>query len=275
MAAYDLEVPVDPRDEYRRQFQAYSRYLQASYDRAFVDDYEGAIREVGKAIELLPEEGIGYAERAKYFRMLNNAALANGDFKKSLLLFERAMERYRPDGGKNNKKNTLRKLDPAEAARLVAILQYQRGEAYFSFEKYRQAADDFGAACQGGSSVACLREWDLKSIEKRGTHWVPISALQYYDRQRVERPDSHYVRVWVRREDSQPLQAGITSDRYIQQYLELDCSSREFRLLEAFTSSNGDQSVTDKADEPVFGKPLPGSAPGKLLTMFCSRPSLK
>lgn len=275
MAAYDLEVPADPRDEYRRQFQFYTRHLQASYDRAFVDDYEGAIREVGKAIELLPEEGIGYAERGKYFRMLNNAVLADGDFKKALLLFERAMERYRPDGGKKNKKNTLRKLDPAGAARLVAILRYQRGEAYFSFEKYRQAADDFGAACQGGNSAACSRVWDLKSIEKRGTDWVPISALQYYDRQRVERPDSDHVRVWVRREDSQPSQTGTGSDRYIQQHLELNCSSREFRLLEAFTSSDGKQSVVQKVDEPVFGRPLPGSAPGKLLTMLCSRPSLK
>lgn len=275
LAAYNLEVPVDPWDEYRLQFKTYSRHLLASYDRAFIDDYDGAIREVSKAIELIPEEGIGYAERGKYYRMLNNSALAEGDFKKSLLLFEQAIERYRPDGGKKSKKSAGRKVDPAEAARLIATLRYQRGEAYFSFEKYRQAADDFAASCQAGNTVSCSRIWDVKAVEKRGTQWVPISALQYYDRQRVERPERDVVRVWVRRENSQPVQAEAGPEKYIQQHLELNCSAREFRLLEAFVSSGGKPAVSQKAAEPGFTKPVPGSAPSKLLIMLCAGSNLK
>ncbi len=275
LAAYNLEVPVDPWDEYRLQFKTYSRHLLASYDLAFVDDYEGAIREVGKAIELLPEEGIGYAERGKYYRMLNNQALAEADFKKSLLLFERAIERYRPDKGKKVKKGAGRRVDPAEAGRLIATLRYQRGEAYFSFEHYRQAADDFAASCQGGNTVSCSRIWDVKAIEKRGTHWVPISALQYYDRQRVEKPGRDVVRAWVRREDSQPVQAEAGPEKYTQQHLELNCSTREFRLLEAFVYSGGSQTASQKAAESGFAKPVPGSAPSKLLTILCASLPLK
>ncbi|MBC7962281.1 MAG: hypothetical protein H7Y05_05000 [Steroidobacteraceae bacterium] len=275
LAAYDLEVPVDPLNEYRMLFKAYSKHLLASYDRAFVDDYEGAVREVDKAIKLLPEEGIAYAERGKYYRMLNNSTLAEGDFNKALLLFERAIERYRPAGGKKTSKNGGRKVDPAEAARLITTLRYQRGECYFSFEKYRQATDDFGAACQGGNSMACSRIRDIRAIEKRGTHWVPISALQFYDRQRIERPDSHVVRAWLRREDAQPLQAESGAENFIQQHLELNCSTRESRLLEAFASSAGGQSASQKAAGPVFAKPSPGSAPAKLLILLCTRPPLK
>ena len=275
LAAHNLEVPVDPLNEYRMLFKAYSKHLLASYDRAFVDDYEGAVRDVDKAIELLPEEGIGYAERGKYYRMLNNPTLAEGDFKKSLLLFERAIERYRPAGGKKTRRNGGRKVDPDEAARLITTLRYQRGEAYFSFEKYRQATDDFGTACQGGNSVACSRIRDLRAIEKRGINWVPISTLQFYDRQRVERPDSQLVRVWLRREDSQPMQADGSAENFIQQHLELNCSTREFRLLEAFFSSDVRPTAQQKAAGPDFAKPSPGSAPGKLLTLLCARPPVK
>lgn len=274
-AAYNLEVPVDPWDEYRLQFKTYSRLLLASYDRAFIDDYEGAIREVGKAIDLLPEEGIGYAERGKYYRMLNNTALAESDFKKSLLLFDRAIERYRPDGDRKSKKRASRKVDPAEAARLIATLRYQRGEAYFNFEHYHQAADDFAASCQSGNTVACSRMWDVKAIEKRGLNWVPISALQYYDRQRVERPARDVVRAWVRREDSQPVHEEGGNVKYVQQHLELNCTTREFRLLEAFVSSGSRQPPSKKAPEPGFSKPVPGSAPSRLLTILCSGSVLK
>ncbi len=275
LAAYNLEVPVDPWDEYRLQFKTYSKYLLASYDRAFVDDYEGAIREVGKAIELLPEEGIGYAERGKYYRMLNNPKMAEVDFKKSLLLFERAIEMYRPDKSRKNKKSVSRKVDQAEAVRLIATLRYQRGEAYFGFEHYRQAADDFAASCQSGNTISCSRIWDVKAIEKRGTHWVPISALQYYDRQRIERSAPDVIRAWVRREDSQPVQAEAGPEKYIQQHLELNCSTREFRLLEAFVSSVGRSSSSLKDAVSGFAKPVPGSAPSKLLTILCAGSSLK
>ncbi|MSN26627.1 MAG: hypothetical protein GJV46_12250 [Geobacter sp.] len=275
LAAYNLEVPADSWEEYRLQFKTYSKHLLASYDRAFIDDYEGAIREVSKAIELLPEEGIGYAERGKYYRVLNNTELANGDFNRSLLLFGKAIERYRPDGDKKNKKSANRKVDPMEAARLIATLRYQRGEAYFSFGHYRQAADDFAAACQGGNAISCSRVWEVKAIEKRGINWAPISALQYYDQQRIERSPQDVVRVWVRREDSQVVRDGNVPGKYIQQRYELNCSTRESRLLEGFSSSGNRQTDLQKKPESDFSKPFPGSAANKLLTMLCPRILLK
>lgn len=274
-AAYNLEVPADPRDEYRLQFKTYSQHLLASYDRAFVDDYEGAIREVDRAIDLLPEEGIGYAERGKYYRMINDSARAEVDFKKALLLFERALARYRPVAGKKNRKKAVRKVDPAEAARLIATLHYQRGEAYFSFEHYRQAGDDFRIACRGGNSAACSRMGDVTAIEKRGTNWVPISALQFYDRQRLEYSPGDLVRVWIRREDSLSAQGEAVPENSIQQQLELNCSTREFRLLEDPVAAKSGLPVKRKSVVPLFSKPAPGSAPGKLLMLLCSRPPLK
>lgn len=270
-AAYNLEVPVEPWDEYRLQFKNYSKYLLASYDRAFVDDYEGAIREVDKAIELLPEEGIGFAERGKYHRIINNATLAERDFKAAINLFDLAIERYRPGANKKLKKRATRKTNPADAGRLVATLRYQRGEAYFSFEQYRQASDDFAAACQGGSAAACSRIWDIKAIEKRGVQWVPLSARQYYDRLRVEHPSPTVVRVWVRREEPQPVQVESGPESYIQQHLELNCSTREFRLIEALVISSGSQSMVEKVAGSGFTKPITGTAPSKLMIALCSR----
>lgn len=268
-AAFNLEVPAEPWDEYRMQFKNYSKQLLASYDRAFVDDYEGAIREVDKAIELLPEEGIGFAERGKYYRMLQNTPLAESDFKTAITLFGQAIERYRPGTVKKSKKTAIRNTNPADAGRLIATLRYQRGEAYFNFEQYRQASDDFAAACQGGSAVACSRIWDIKSIEKRGTYWVPLSARQYYDRRSVESPSPSVLRVWVRREEPQPVQAD-DAESYVQQRLELNCSTREFRLIEALVVSNGSQPAAEKVGGPRFTKPIPGSAPGKLMIILCS-----
>jgi tetratricopeptide (TPR) repeat protein len=268
-AAYNLEVPVEPWDEYRLQFKNYSKHLLASYDRVFVDDYEGAIREVDKAIELLPEEGIGFAERSKYHRILNNATLADNNFKAAITLFNQAIERYRPGTDKKTKKGAARKTSPADASRLVATLRYQRGEAYFNFEQYKQASDDFAAACQGGNAAACSRIWDIKAIEKRGVQWVPLSARQYYDRRRVERPSPTTVRVWVRREESQPVQAESAPESYIQQHLELNCTTREFRLIEALVISGGSQSIADKITGSGFSKPLVGSAPSKLMITLC------
>jgi hypothetical protein len=267
-AAFNLEVPAEPWDEYRMQFQHYSKHLSASYDRAFVDDYEGAIREVDKAIELLPEEGIGYSERGKYYRLLNNSRLAEADLSKAITLFDQAIERYRP--GSSKPKRGARRFNPADAGRLVATLRYQRGEAQFNFEHYRQASDDYAAACQGGHTAACARIWDIKAIEKRGVHWVPLAARQFYDRKRVENVPPATVRVWVRREDPQPVQPESGIENYIQQHLELNCSTREFRLVEAVVISNGRQSMTEKVPSAGFAKPVPGSAPGKLVNMFCS-----
>lgn len=270
-AAFNLEVPAEPWDEYRLQFKNYSKHLLSSYDRAFVDDYEGAIREVDKAIEVLPEEGIGFAERAKYHRILSNVALAEKDFKMAISLFELAIERYRPGAEKKSKKTIVRKTSPADAARLIATLRYQRGEAYFNFEQYRQASDDFAAACQGGNASACSRIWDVKSVEKRGVQWAPIAARQYYDRKSVERPAPSLVRVWVRREEPQPAQTESGLESYIQQRLELNCSSREFRLLEALVISSGSQSMSENVAGSGFTRPITGSAPSKLLIVLCSR----
>lgn len=268
-AAYDLEVPVDPWEEYRLQFKKYSQQLLKSYDRAFVNDYEGAIREAGKAIDILPEEGLAYAERAKYYRILNNPKDADRDFRKALTLFDQAIQRYRPGSGdKKLPKGARRKVDPAESARLVATLRYQRGEAYFSQEQYRQSRDDFGTACKGGSSVACTRLQDVEQVEKRGVNWVPLSARQFYDKQRIERISKNTVRVWVRREDLQPSAAGAGQEAMLQQ-LELRCNSRQFRMLERLlVSATG--AKTPEATEAGFSRPAPGSAAGTLMVMFCS-----
>lgn len=272
-AAYNLEVPVDPWDEYRLQFKEYSRHLLAAYDRAFADDYAGAVRELNKAIALLPDEGIGFAERAKYLRTMNDVQAADADYKKALYLFERAIERYRTSEKKGSK--VSRRVSPGEAARLVATLRYQRGEAYFSFEQYRQAADDFASSCQAGNTLACARLWDVKGVEKRGQNWVPLLVKQFYDRQRVEKPARDLIRVWVRREDNVPAQAEAGQDTYQQQHIELKCSTREFRLIEAqaFTGNMG--TMTERPVDSDYTKAIPGSSPGKLLSMLCSRPSPK
>lgn len=270
-AAFNLEVPAEPWDEYRLQFKTFSKLLLSSYDRAFVDDYEGAIREMDKAIELLPDEGIGFAERGKYHRILNNVTSADNDFKTAIILFNKAIERYRPGTDKKAKKGVSRKINSADAGRLVATLRYQRGEAYFNFEQYRQASDDFAAACQGGAAAACSRIWEIKAIEKRGTQWIPLSARQYYDRQRVERPSPEVVRVWVRREEFQPVQPESGPENYIQQHLELNCSTREFRLIEAMVISGGSQPLAEKVSGSGFTKPITGSAPSKLMVALCSR----
>ena len=273
-AAYNLEVPAEPWDEYRLQFKTYSKHLLASYDRAFGDDYEGAIREVNKAIELLPDEGLGYAERGKYHRILSDTAAAENDLKTALTLFSQAIERYRPADNKS-KKAPARKFNQGDAARLVATLRYQRGEAYFNFEQYRQANDDFVAACQAEHSAACARIWDIKAIEKRGGQWVPLTARQFYDRRRIETPSPSIVRVWVRREDPQPAQAENGSGSYIQQQLELNCSSREFRLIEALAVSNGTQQLAEKVSGTGYAKPSVGTAPSKLMIMLCPRQKAK
>ena len=270
-AAYNLEVPVDSWDEFRLQFKKYSKYLLASYDRAFADDYEGAISEVDKAIELLPDEGIGFAERSKYNRIINNAVSAENDFKTAIRLFDKAIEQYGPKASSKAKKKSVRKYNMADAGRLVATLRYQRGEAYFNFEQYRQASADFAAACQGGNSAACSRIWDAKAVEKRGVHWVPLSSRQYYDRQRVERISPAVVRVWLRREEFQPLQTESGPDSYIQQHLELNCSSREFRIIETITIASGNQQVSEEVTGSAFMKPVAGSASSRLIISICPR----
>lgn len=268
-AAYDLEVPADPWDEYRLQFKKYSQQLQKSYDRAFVNDYEGAVREAGKAVDILPEEGLAYAERAKYYRILNKPNAADLDFRKALTLFDQAIQRYRPGSGdKRLQKGARRKVDPAESARLVTTIRYQRGEAYFSQGQYRQSRDDFGTACKGGSSVACNRLQDVDLVEKRGVNWVPLSARQFYDKQRIERLSKDTVRVWVRREDLQPSSAGAGQEAMLQ-HLELRCDSRQFRMLERLlVSANGVKAP--EAAEIGLNRPTPGSAAGTLMVMFCS-----
>ncbi len=270
-AAYNLEVPIEPLDEYRLQFKKYSKHLLASYDRAFVDDYEGAIREVDKAIELLPDEGIGFAERGKYHRILHDTTLADRDFKEAITLFDQAIERYRPNADRKTKKGAAQKVGSADAGRLVATLRYQRGEAYFNFEQYRQASDDFAAACQGGNASACARIWDIKAIEKRGIQWVPLSSRQYYDRRSVVQPSPAVVRVWVRREESPSARADSGPENYVTQHLELNCSTRGFRLLEAAAVSNGSPPVAEKVAGSGFAKPTAGSAPNKLMIILCPR----
>lgn len=270
-AGYNLEVPPNPLDEYRMKFKTYSRQLLASYDRAFVDDYEGAIREVSKAIELLPEEGIGFAERAQYHRMLNNIKSAESDFNTAVALFDRSIDQYRPGADKKPKKNISPKASSADAARLVSTLRYQRGEAYFNAEQYRKASDDFAAACQGGHTASCSRIWDVKAIEKRGFQWVPLSARQFYDSKRVERPAPSVVRAWTRREVPQLIKAESTSENYIQQLVEMNCVSREFRLVEALVTSSGGQQIAEKVTGSVFSKPTVGSPLSKLMILLCSR----
>ncbi|HEY3309496.1 MAG TPA: hypothetical protein VGJ93_13665 [Desulfuromonadaceae bacterium] len=274
LAAYDLEVPADPWDEYRLQFKKYSQQLQKSYDRAFMNDYEGAVLEASKAIEILPDEGLAYAERAKCFRTLNNNKDAELDLRKALTLFDLAIQRYRPGSEKKSgKAGKLRKVSSAESARLVTALRYQRGEAYFLLEQYRQAKEDFNAACKGGSTVACARQQEVEQAEKRGTNWVPLSARQFYDRQRIKRPAGNLVNVWVRQEDL-PRIASPAEQDIILQHLELECDSRTFRQLEAGAEAAAGKSVAASAQEG-FGKPVTGSAINKLLIILCPATSLK
>lgn len=273
LAAFDAEGRPDPREERRLQFTKYSRQLLKSYDLAFADDYAGAIREVTAAIEILPDEGLAYAERAKYLRTLNNQKEAERDFRKALTLFDQAIRNYRPhNNGKktNNNKGVPASVDPVESARMIALIRYQRGEAYFGFEQYRQAGDDFELACRGGSIIACSRLQDLKMIEKRGINWVPLAPLLYYDRQRVVRPSKDVVRVWVRRENAQPGKANAAQVGIIQQQLELKCSSREFRVLET-----KDPSVSGESGASRFQKPAPGNVAGKLLYVLCPGTDVK
>lgn len=266
-AAYNLEVPVDPWDEYRQQFRNYSKLLLKSYDRAFVNDYDSAVREATKAIELLPDEGLAYAERAYYQRMMNNHVAADTDFRMALNMFARTLERYRPvkQGKKSDKKN--RPLDPAATAQLIATTHYQRGEVYFRFEQYQSALTDFSLACQGGEALACSKMWETKQIEKRGTHWVPVANRQFYDKLRIDIttvPGS--VRVWLRREDAPVLQAEeVLQGSALQQHLELRCASNEYRIVEGFSRITGDQVTFDE----LYRKPVPGSAVSKLMYMYC------
>ena len=274
LSAYDLEVPADPWEEYRLQFKKYSQQLQKSYDRAFMNDYEGAVLEATKAIEILPEEGLAYAERAKNYRTLNNNKDAELDLRKALTLFDLAIQRYRPDNTKKPAKGVkLRKVSATESARLVTALRYQRGEAYFLLEQYRQAREDFSAACKGGSTVACARQQEVQQVEIRGANWVPLSARQFYDRQRIKRPARNLVNVWVRQEEVQRVAAPAEQD-LILQHLELECDSRTFRQLEA-----GAGVVTGKGfaalGQEGFSRPLPGSAINKLMIMLCPATSLK
>lgn len=265
--AYNLEVPVDPWDEYRQLFKNYSRLLLKSYDKAFVNDYEAAAKEATKAIELLPDEGLAYAERAYYQRMMNNHVAADTDFRLALTMFSRTLERYRP--AKKPKKNDRksRQLDPSATAHLIATTHYQRGEVYYRFEQYQLALTDFSLACQGGEALACAKMWETKQIEKRGAQWVPVANRQFYDKQRVDTasvPGS--VRVWLRREDAPVLQADeMLQGSALQQHLELRCASGEYRILEGFSRITGDQVVF----EELYRKPVPGSAVSKLLYMYC------
>lgn len=270
-SAYDLEVPAVRSEENRVQFIKYTEHLVASYDRAFVDDYDGAIREVGYAIKMIPEEGIGFAERSKYYRMMNNTTLAERDFKKAITLFDQAIARYSPGAAQKTKGKPARTTNSVDAARLVATFRYQRGEAYFNFEKYRQAGDDFAAACQGGADAACSRIWEVKAIEKRGVQWVPLTAWQYYDRRRVERPSPTIVRAWVRREEPHPGQDENAQENYTKQQLEINCSTREYRIADALVIKNGGQPIADKVTGSGFARPVIGSAQSKLIIFLCSR----
>lgn len=270
-AVYNLEVPAEPWDEYRLQFKNYTKHLQASYDLAFLDDYEGAVREVNKAIELLPDEGSGFAERSKYHRILQNKKLANQDLQQAITLFGLAIERYRPHKDKKSKKNRTRKMDLAKADQLVATLQFQRAEAYFSDEQYKKATDDFISACQGGNALACTRILDVKAIIKLGSEWVPISSRQYYNRRAIEEPTEGIIRVRVLRDDEQRTEDGNSSESYVEQLFEINCVTREFHLVEAQVTSNGKKSAVENFVTPSFMKPIIGTTPGKLITAICPR----
>ncbi len=268
-AAYDLEVPADPWEEYRLQFVKYSRQMTKSYDRSFVFDYASALAEAAKAIDIMPDEGLAYAERARIYRIMNNQREADRDFRKALTLFDQAIMRYRP--GKSEKKSdkaTYRQVTDADSAKLITTLQYQRGEAYFSMEQYRKAREDFDSSCKGGNSVACTRLQDVDMIEKLGSGWVPLFERQFYDRQRVERISRDLVRVWVWLGEANA--SHIDSGRVGKtQRLELKCSTRDVRVVEgSIVSANGEK-TPDKSDTE-FSRPLPGSIGGKLMAMFCS-----
>jgi tetratricopeptide (TPR) repeat protein len=266
--AYNLEVPVDPWEEYRLQFRTYSQLLLKSYDRAFIDDYHGALREATKAIELLPDEGLGYAERAYYQRMLNNHVAADADFRTALKLFATTIDRYKPNRKPKKGEKISRPLDPAAAARLIATTHYQRGEAYFRFEQYPAALTDFSLACQGGEALACARMWVTKTMEKRGINWVPVANHQYYDKLRVDTTSvPGAVRLWLRREDAPASQAEEALTGASQQHLELRCNAKEYRILEGFSRITGDTVTFDE----IYRKPVPGSAVSKLMYLYCQR----
>lgn len=268
-AAYNLEVPVDPWEEYRQQFKSYSQHLLKSYDRAFVNDYEGALREASKAIEILPDEGLGYAERAYYQRMMNMHVAADKDFRTSLALFEKALERYKPTKKTKTVKHKLRTLNPISAARLSATTHYQRGEVYFRFEQYQAALTDFSIACQGGESIACSKMWETKTIEKRGINWVPVANRQFYDKMRVDTTTiPGVVRVWIRREDTAVSQAENALESALQQHLELRCNSKDFKILDYFSTQTQDSSLKDTLED-TYQKPIPGTAVSKLLYLYC------
>jgi len=265
--AYNLEVPIDPWDEYRQQFKNYSKLLLKSYDKAFVNDYESAASEATKAIELLPDEGLAYAERAYYKRMMNNHVAADTDFRLAMSKFAHTLDMSRLT--KKNKKNDrkTRAVNPASAAKLATTTHYQRGEAYFRFEQYQAALADFSLACQGGEALACAKMWETKQIEKRGVQWAPVANRQFYDKQRVDTvtvPGS--VRIWLRREDT-PLGQGdeLEGGSALQQHLELRCSTNEYRLLEGFSRITGDHVLFDE----LYRKPVPGSAVSKLIYLYC------
>lgn len=270
LAAYDLEVPANPWDEYRLQYRQYTQLLLKSYDRAFANDYEGAVREATAAVNLLPDEGLAYADRARLNLTLNRRNDAESDFKKALSLFGRALDRYRPGMPDRGRKGA--RPEASELAKLTATTRYQRGEAYFSLEQYRDAKDDFAAACQGGSALACSRMWDVTQVEKRGLNWVPLFSRQFYDRQRVTRPSRDLVRVWVRREGGQLSRSDGGVGEAVHQHLELNCGSREFRLLEAFSPGSATRGGGEVNDQSGFIRPIPGSAAGKLLVMLCASP---
>lgn len=265
LCAYNLEVPVDPWEEYRLQFRTYSQLLLKSYDRAFINDYAGALGEATKAIELLPDEGLGYAERAYYQRMMNNHVAADADFRIALKMFANSMERYKPVRN-TKKKDKKRPTDSAAAARLIATTHYQRGEMYFRFERYKEALADFSLSCQGGETLACAKMWETKTMEKRGINWVPVANHQYYDKSRVDTtsvPGS--VKFWLRREDAPASQAEEILHDAQQQHLQIRCASKDFRLLEGFSRITG-----DKIDfGEIYQKPVPGSAVSKIMYLYC------
>lgn len=264
---YDLEVPSDPWEDFRQQYKLYTRKLQKSFDRSFSHDYIGAVAEATAAIEILPDEGLAYAERAKLQLTLNNQKEADSDFRKALQLFERAMERYRkgPSGKQAAKSKT--KISAGEVARLIATTRYQRGEAYLAFEQYRNAREDFEAACKGGAASACPRIADVDQIQKRGANWVPLSPRQSYDRLRVSRPAAGLVRTWIRREE---MRSDIDDGGPVAQehLVELRCETKDFKIVEGFVQyASG--AKTPVAPDDSYSKPMPGNGVGKLLVMLC------
>jgi len=266
---YDLEVPSDPWEDFRQQYKLYTRKLQKSFDRSFSHDYTGAVAEATAAIEILPDEGLAYAERAKLHLTLNNQKEADSDFRKALQLFERAMERYRKGPSSKQAAKSKTKASAGDVARLIATTRYQRGEAFLAFEQYRNAREDFEVACKGGIASACPRVVDVDQIQKRGANWVPLSPRQSYDRQRVIRPAAGLVRAWIRREE---LRSDIDDGGPVAQehLVELRCETRDFKIVDGFAQSASGEK-TPVAPDTGYSKPMPGNGVGKLLVMLCRR----